>query len=235
MRRDRVCRVAEKESKCFRTSTVEAMQRFGHAQFRPSVVTLAFANASYSRAGAIGFKMPSSRPPSDSRRFGPRQRVAAAGILRWWRSRFSRTFICAPRSKKLQIALRAAQRRAQSRRTDRAQHRAAHRLAGTVGHHAGFPRHGAHRFGGPSVVAAGVAEALFTTAAGLLVAVPAGFNHFTRRITVMLTIAENQARQIRLAAESAPQGNAIRTRRSRRGPTSGAARCSPVTSVVVRP
>jgi len=61
---------------------------------------------------------------------------------------------------------------------------------------------------GPSVVAAGVAEALFTTAAGLLVAVPAVllFNHFTRRITVMLTVAENQARQIRLAAESAPQG-----------------------------
>jgi biopolymer transport protein ExbB len=56
---------------------------------------------------------------------------------------------------------------------------------------------------GPSVVAAGVAEALFTTAAGLLVAVPAVilFNHFTRRINVMLTGAENQARQLRIALE----------------------------------
>ena len=58
---------------------------------------------------------------------------------------------------------------------------------------------------GPSVVAAGVAEALFTTAAGLLVAVPAVllFNHFSRRIAVMLTVAENQARTIKLALESA--------------------------------
>ncbi|MEO5619230.1 MAG: MotA/TolQ/ExbB proton channel family protein [Candidatus Eisenbacteria bacterium] len=54
---------------------------------------------------------------------------------------------------------------------------------------------------GPSVVAAGVAEALFTTAAGLLVAVPAVmlFNHFTRRISVMLTVAENRTRSIRHA------------------------------------
>src|SRR5215475_14211262 len=54
---------------------------------------------------------------------------------------------------------------------------------------------------GPSVVAAGIAEALFTTAAGLLVAVPAVmiFNHFTRRIAVMLTTAENQARSLRLS------------------------------------
>jgi biopolymer transport protein ExbB len=58
---------------------------------------------------------------------------------------------------------------------------------------------------GPSVVAAGVAEALFTTAAGLLVAVPAVmiFNHFTRRISVMLTVAENQARTLRLLTEEA--------------------------------
>jgi biopolymer transport protein ExbB len=57
---------------------------------------------------------------------------------------------------------------------------------------------------GPSVVAAGVAEALFTTAAGLLVAVPAVllFNHFTRRIAVMLTVAENHTRTLRLAIES---------------------------------
>jgi len=53
---------------------------------------------------------------------------------------------------------------------------------------------------GPSVVAAGIAEALFTTAAGLLVAVPAVmlYNHFTRRTNVLLTEAENQARSLRL-------------------------------------
>ena len=53
---------------------------------------------------------------------------------------------------------------------------------------------------GPSVVAAGVAEALFTTAAGLVVAVPAVllYNHFVRRMGVMLTTAENHARSLRL-------------------------------------
>jgi len=52
---------------------------------------------------------------------------------------------------------------------------------------------------GPSVVAAGVAEALFTTASGLLVAVPAVllFNHFARRLAVTLAVAENQARLVR--------------------------------------
>src|SRR5215468_5127653 len=64
---------------------------------------------------------------------------------------------------------------------------------------------------GPSVVAAGIAEALFTTAAGLLVAVPAVmlFNHFVRRMTVMLTEAENHARRMRLTLEaraSPPRG-----------------------------
>jgi biopolymer transport protein ExbB len=55
---------------------------------------------------------------------------------------------------------------------------------------------------GPSVVAAGVAEALFTTAAGLLVAVPAVilYNHFVRQMGVMLTVAENNARTLRLNA-----------------------------------
>ena len=55
---------------------------------------------------------------------------------------------------------------------------------------------------GPSVVAAGVAEALFTTAAGLLVAVPAVilYNHFIRQMGVMLTVAENNARTLRLNA-----------------------------------
>jgi biopolymer transport protein ExbB len=54
----------------------------------------------------------------------------------------------------------------------------------------------------PSVVAAGVAEALVTTAAGLVIAVPAVllFNHFTRRLNVMLTVSENHARSLRAAA-----------------------------------
>ena len=53
----------------------------------------------------------------------------------------------------------------------------------------------------PSVVAAGVAEALLTTAAGLIIAVPALmlYNHFSRRMDVMLTVAENHARSLRLA------------------------------------
>ena len=52
---------------------------------------------------------------------------------------------------------------------------------------------------GPSVVAAGVAEALFTTAAGLVVAVPAVmlYNHFLRSMSVMLTEAENHSRHLR--------------------------------------
>ena len=52
---------------------------------------------------------------------------------------------------------------------------------------------------GPSVVAAGVAEALFTTAAGLVVAVPAVmlYNHFQRRMSVMLTEADNHSRHLR--------------------------------------
>lgn len=63
---------------------------------------------------------------------------------------------------------------------------------------------------GPSVVAAGVAEALFTTAAGLCVAVPAVivYNHFVRRMGVMLTVAENNARTIRMnAGASTRQAN----------------------------
>ena len=45
--------------------------------------------------------------------------------------------------------------------------------------------------GGPSVVAAGIAEALITTAAGLVVAIPSvvAYNYFLRRIgTIMLEI-----------------------------------------------
>jgi biopolymer transport protein ExbB len=58
---------------------------------------------------------------------------------------------------------------------------------------------------GPSVVAAGVAEALFTTAAGLLVAVPSVmlYNHFVRKTHVMLTEAENHARDLRLSLDGA--------------------------------
>jgi len=53
----------------------------------------------------------------------------------------------------------------------------------------------------PSVVASGVAEALVTTAAGLIVAVPAlmFYNYFSRRMNVILTVAENHARSIRMA------------------------------------
>lgn len=55
----------------------------------------------------------------------------------------------------------------------------------------------------PSIVAAGVAEALTTTAAGLIIAVPALmlFNHLARRINVMLTVAENNSRALRLEIE----------------------------------
>lgn len=62
---------------------------------------------------------------------------------------------------------------------------------------------------GPSVVAAGIAEALFTTAAGLVVAVPAVlvYNHFVRRMSVMLTVAENHARTIRLSGTVAASDN----------------------------
>jgi biopolymer transport protein ExbB len=73
---------------------------------------------------------------------------------------------------------------------------------------------------GPSVVAAGVAEALFTTAAGLLVAVPAVmlYNHFVRRITVLLTVAENQGRTLRIAiaeGDQAPRAEHGRARAER--------------------
>jgi len=77
---------------------------------------------------------------------------------------------------------------------------------------------------GPSVVAAGVAEALFTTAASLLVAVPAVllYNHFTRRITVMLTVAENHARTLRLAIDQARTAPPTAPARSREAEPAGA-------------
>ncbi|HMB69821.1 MAG TPA: MotA/TolQ/ExbB proton channel family protein [bacterium] len=69
----------------------------------------------------------------------------------------------------------------------------------------------------PAVVASGVAEALVTTAAGLVVAVPAVmlYNHLTRKLNGMLIVAENHARSVRAtltepavlaaAAERAPK------------------------------
>jgi len=65
---------------------------------------------------------------------------------------------------------------------------------------------------GPSVVAAGVAEALFTTAAALAVAVPAVmlYNHFIRRISVMLTQAENLSRGLRIEVEHSRSAQATR-------------------------
>jgi biopolymer transport protein ExbB len=50
----------------------------------------------------------------------------------------------------------------------------------------------------PAVVAGGVAEALVTTVAGLVIAIPSLilYNHLARRMNVMLTIAENHTRTI---------------------------------------
>ncbi len=59
----------------------------------------------------------------------------------------------------------------------------------------------------PSIVAAGVAEALLTTAVGLIIAVPALmlYNNLARRMNVMLTVAENDARSVRAALAGAPE------------------------------
>jgi biopolymer transport protein ExbB/TolQ len=67
---------------------------------------------------------------------------------------------------------------------------------------------------GPSVVAAGIAEALFTTAASLVVAVPAVilYNNFIRRMNVMLTVAENHARQIRLSGHTSSSSSHVTSR-----------------------
>jgi biopolymer transport protein ExbB len=68
----------------------------------------------------------------------------------------------------------------------------------------------------PSVVAAGVAEALVTTAAGLVVAVPALmlYNHFSRRLNVMLTVAENHSRSIRAAMNENERAAAAEPKRA---------------------
>jgi biopolymer transport protein ExbB len=85
----------------------------------------------------------------------------------------------------------------------------------------------------PSVVAAGVSEALMTTAAGLVIAVPAVllFNHFSRRMNVMLTVAENHARTLRGALR---KGMSTETATRESGPfgsqepSEPAIACSPV-------
>ncbi|HOX24447.1 MAG TPA: MotA/TolQ/ExbB proton channel family protein [Candidatus Krumholzibacteria bacterium] len=68
----------------------------------------------------------------------------------------------------------------------------------------------------PSIVASGVAEALITTAAGLVIAIPSVmlFNHFTRRLNVMLTVAENHARSLRAATRAATPASAERPPRT---------------------
>ena len=78
----------------------------------------------------------------------------------------------------------------------------------------------------PSVVAAGVAEALVTTAIGLVIAVPALmlYNHLSRRMNVMLTVAENQGRSLRTvivelnAHREAVEETAARRTRAGAGP-----------------
>jgi biopolymer transport protein ExbB len=59
---------------------------------------------------------------------------------------------------------------------------------------------------GPSVVAAGIAEALFTTATGIIIAVPSlvVYNHLVRRMNTMLTVAENHTRRLRAAIGDTP-------------------------------
>ncbi len=58
---------------------------------------------------------------------------------------------------------------------------------------------------GSSLLASGVAEALLTSAVGLVVAVPAlfVFHQFTRHVGNQLTVAEHHARTLRLEAEAA--------------------------------
>jgi biopolymer transport protein ExbB len=56
--------------------------------------------------------------------------------------------------------------------------------------------------GGPSVVAAGIAEALITTAAGLVVAIPAVifYNYFLRRVGSIMVEIEATTKKIRVIA-----------------------------------
>jgi biopolymer transport protein ExbB len=54
--------------------------------------------------------------------------------------------------------------------------------------------------GGPSVVAAGIAEALITTAAGLLVAIPAvvSYNYFLRRVGTVMSEIEATMKKVQV-------------------------------------
>jgi biopolymer transport protein ExbB len=57
-----------------------------------------------------------------------------------------------------------------------------------------------HGSGGPSVISGGIAEALVTTAAGLVVAVPAVvfYNFFVRRVNIMMTDIESVRKKFRV-------------------------------------
>ena len=75
---------------------------------------------------------------------------------------------------------------------------------------------------GPSVVAAGIAEALFTTAAGIMIAVPALvlYNAFAKRMSNMLAVAENHSQTLRVAlAEMAGPGSSRSAGAASRGDT----------------
>jgi biopolymer transport protein ExbB len=86
----------------------------------------------------------------------------------------------------------------------------------------------------PTVVAGGIAEALITTAVGLVVAVPSliSYNHFVRRMNVMLTIAENQARALRTAITSGSGDDRPGTRRMREEPATKLVRAAAETANV---
>lgn len=66
--------------------------------------------------------------------------------------------------------------------------------------------------GGPSVVMAGISEALIATAVGLLIAIPAviAYNYFQRRIKVRLGFAEMTARNVIALLEKEGEGNRVR-------------------------
>jgi biopolymer transport protein ExbB len=61
--------------------------------------------------------------------------------------------------------------------------------------------------GGPSVVAAGIAEALITTAAGLVVAIPAviSYNYFLRRVGTIMSEIESATKKLRVMMGSSEE------------------------------
>jgi len=78
----------------------------------------------------------------------------------------------------------------------------------------------------PAIVASGVAEALVTTVAGLVIAIPALmlYNYLARRMNVMLTVAENHTRTLRtiLLEEEIEQRSAREPAHGRRAERTGA-------------